>query len=194
MKLAPLCAASTVSSRVRIAFLAALTVFGLLVPATAATPYEYKLAGFMSAALQAIITGEFAGRRPSNADAVFDRRICGPRDYDVLRAAANDTAAFDAFHRSCSLVEAKLDETHVHASAYLPGGYCEMLKIAFEAALAERVHAIPRDVPGDGVLIEYKGSRFLGTGRSLARDGQLQAMCQPDGSLRISAPRVRPRK
>ncbi len=68
----------------------------------------------MSALLQTIITGEFAGRSPSNADAPLQRPICKPSDYDDLRAAANDRAAFDAFRRRCRLVEGVSMRTHVH--------------------------------------------------------------------------------
>jgi hypothetical protein len=112
-------------------------------------------------------------------------------DYDDLRAAANDRAAFDAFRRRCKLVEGKLDGTHVHSTAYLPPGYCERLKAAFEKVLAERIYAEPAS-PTPDMIIEYKGSQFRTTGRQLARGARMEATCQDDGALRVSAPRKRP--
>ena len=144
--------------------------------AHAGTPYEAQIGGFMTAALQTLITGEFAGRSPSNADAALNRPVCRPSDYDDLRAAANDRATFDAFHRRCKLVEGKIDETHVHSTAYLPHGYCETLKTAFETAMNKH------RTTG---LIEYKGARSQVPGNW----AQLQATCREDGSLQISAPR-----
>src|SRR5262245_37327294 len=91
-------------------------------PAHAATPYEAQIGGFMTATLQTLITGEFAGRSPSNADASLHRPVCRPGDYEDLRAAANDRAAFDAFRRRCKLVEGTIDGTQVHSTAYLPQG------------------------------------------------------------------------
>jgi hypothetical protein len=154
------------------------------------TSYEAQIGGFIYATLRTLITGEFAGRRPSNADAKLDRPVCRPDDYRDLRAAADDQFAFDAFHRRCQLVEHKTDNTHVHETAYLPLGYCETLKAALETMLAERVYA-ERLRSSDIVMIEYKGSRFEGSGLRLARGARLQAKCQDDGSLRISAPRKR---
>lgn len=153
--------------------------------ARAATPYEAQIGGFMTAALQTFITGEFAGRSPSNADAALNRPICKPSDYDDLRAAANDRAAFDAFRRRCKLVEGKIDDTHVHSTSYLPHGYCETLKAAFETALREHVYG----GTGRDVIIDYKGSRYASTKGNLARNAQLQVTCQSDGALRVSAPR-----
>jgi hypothetical protein len=71
----------------------------------AQTPYETQVGGFMTAVLSVLITGEFAGRSPSNAHASPNRPLYKPADYDDLRAAANDRAAFDAFRRRCKLVE-----------------------------------------------------------------------------------------
>jgi hypothetical protein len=161
-------------------------------PVRAATPYEAQIGGFMTATLQTLITGEFAGRSPSNADAALNRPICKPSDYDDLRAAANDRAAFDAFRRRCKLVEGTIDATHVHSTAYLPHGYCETLKTAFETVLAERIYAESGN-PTRELIIEYKGSRSESTDRLLARGAQLRTTCRDDGSLRISAPRKRPR-
>jgi hypothetical protein len=152
----------------------------------AATPYEFQLGGFVSSLLQTIITGEFAGRSPSNADAPPNRPICKPGDYDDLRAATNDRAAFDAFRRRCNLVEGVVDETHIHVTAYLPSGYCEILKAAFDGVMAEHVYATPANPKP---FIEYKGSRSTATGRTLARNAKLRTTCRDDGSLRISAPR-----
>jgi hypothetical protein len=159
-------------------------------PSFAATPYEAQIGGFVAAALNALITGEFAGRRPSQVEAHFDRAACGPADFADLRAAANDTATFDAIRRRCKFTEAKIDATHVHIIAYLPSGYCETLKAAFEAVLADQVYGAPRDTT-DLVAIDYKGTYYLGSGRALARGAQLEARCQEEGSLRVSAPRKR---
>jgi hypothetical protein len=159
--------------------------------ALAGTPYEAQIGGFMAAVLSVIITGEFAGRNPSQADARPTRPICKPSDYDHLRAAANDTAALDAFRRRCKLTEGTVDDTHVYSTAYLPAGYCEALKAAFEKVLAEQVYAVPIGSPGDDVIFEYKGSRYAGTSRRLARGARLQLVCRADGALRISAPRER---
>lgn len=153
-----------------VAVLIVLAASLVLLPAHAGTPYEAQIGGFMTATLQTLITGEFAGRSPSNADAALHRPVCRPDDYEDLRAAANDRAAFDAFRRRCKLVEGAIDATHVHSTAYLPPGYCEKLKEklkgAFEKALAERVY--------------------------LARGAGLEVTCQDDGAIRVSAPRKRP--
>jgi len=175
-------------------FITALLALAMLcasLPVRAAGPYEAQIGGFMTATLQTLITGEFAGRSPSNADAALNRPICKPSDYDDLKAAANDRAAFDAFRQRCKLVEGTTDGTHVHSTAYLPPGYCETLKTAFETVLTERVYAAPTN-PTRMLIIEYKGSRYESTNRQLARGAQLQAICQDDDSLRVSAPRKRP--
>jgi hypothetical protein len=163
----------------------ALPVFSL--PSRAATPYEAQIGGFMTAILETFITGEFAGRSPSNADAPLDRRVCKPADYDDLRAAANDRAAFDAFRRRCKLAEGTLDDTHVYITAYLPHGYCETLKSALEAALQEHVYGAEDSY----VTVEYKGSRYSSNRGYLARQARLEPACLGDGALRISAPRRR---
>ena len=171
---------------------AALLIFVLLSPplARAATPYEAQIGGFITASLWVLITGEFAGRRPSNADALATRRACKPSDYDDLRAAANDSVAFDAFHQRCKLVEGLVDATHIHGTAYLPPGYCETLKAAFDRMLVEQIYSAPADA-GDLVVFEYKGSSYRATRRALARGAKLQSSCRDDGSLRVSAPRKR---
>jgi hypothetical protein len=171
--------------------LVALAIPLVPLPVRAATPYEAQIGGFMTATLQTLITGEFAGRSPSNADAALSRPICRPSDYDDLRAAASDRAAFDAFRRRCRLVEEKIDETHVHSTAYLPPGYCERLKTAFEKVLAERIYAEPAS-PTPDLIIEYKGSRFQTTSRQLARGARMEVTCQDDGAIRVIAPRKRP--
>jgi hypothetical protein len=157
-------------------------------PTLAGTPYEAQIGGFLTAALQTLITGEFAGRSPSNADAQPQRPICKPSDYDDLRAAANDRAAFDAFRRRCHLVETKVDSTHVHGTVYLPSGYCEALKNVFDKMMATEVYAAAEE-KGEWVVFEHKGSRYEATRRTLARRAQIKSSCQADGSLRISAPR-----
>jgi hypothetical protein len=167
-----------------------LCLVALLAPQSAqtGTSYEAQIAGFMAAVLQTLITGEFAGRKPSQVDAELHRPVCRPSDYDDLRAAATDVAAFDAMRRRCKFTETRVDATDVYSTAYLPFGYCETLKTAFEAVLAEQVYAV-RPNSGDLVIVEYKGSRYLGSGRGLARRARLQAVCQSDGALRVSAPR-----
>jgi hypothetical protein len=169
----------------------ALTMLGAPPCARAKTPYEAQIGGFMAAVLSVIITGEFAGRNPSQADARPTRPICKPSDYDFLRAAAHDGAALDAFRRRCKLTELSVDNTHIHSIAYLPAGSCETLKDAFEKVLAEQVYAVPTTAPGDDVIFEYKGSRYAGTDRRLARGARLQLACHAEGSLRVSAPRER---
>lgn len=167
-----------------------LYLAALLAPQSAqtGTSYEAQIAGFMAAALQALITGEFAGRKPSQVDAELHRPVCRPSDYDDLRAAATDAAAFDAIRRRCKFTEGKIDATEVYNIAYLPPGYCETLKTAFERVLVDQVYDAPPD-SGDLVVIEYKGSRYLGSGRGLARRARLHATCESDGSLRVSASR-----
>jgi hypothetical protein len=167
-----------------------LMVFLSPSPAGAATPYEAQIGGFITASLSVLITGEFAGRSPSNADALASRRACKPSDYDDLRAAANDRVAFDAFRKRCRLVEGLVDATHTHGTAYLPRGYCEALKAAFDRMLVEQIYSVPADA-GDLVIFEYKGSRYEGSRRDLARGAKLESSCRDDGSLRVSAPRKR---
>ena len=172
--------------------LSVLAIMLLPSPALAGTSYESKIGGFISTTLQTFIAGEFAGRRPSQADiAGLNRPVCKPADYDDLRAAANDQAALDAFHRKCKFVEVKRDDTHVHGTAFVPRGYCEILKNAFEAMLAERVFADANDVRSDELAFEYKGSRYSATRLRLAHGARLKPMCLDDGSLRVSAPRKR---
>jgi hypothetical protein len=125
------------------------------------TSYEAKISGFVHSTLQTIITGEFAGRRPSQAEAPPQRPVCRPNDYDDLRAAANNTAAFDALHRRCKFVEVKINETHVVGTAFLPSGYCETLKRAYDDMLARHVYAVTDEPQKWSVEFEYKGSRYL---------------------------------
>jgi hypothetical protein len=160
--------------------------------ARAGTPYEAQIGGFMAASLQTIITGEFAGRTPSNVDAVATRRICQPSDYADLRAATNDRAAFDAFHRRCHLIEERIDVSQVHAIARLPENYCEKLKDVFDRMMAEHINTVSPSA-GPWIVFAYKGARYESNSRILARGAHLQSSCQDDGSLRISAPRKRPR-
>ena len=153
--------------------------------------YESQIASFIGGALTTLITGEFAGRRPSVADAVATRPFCRPDDYDELRAGRHDPAAFKAFHERCRLVEIEQDETHVHGTAYLPAGYCVTLKGAFDKVMAEEVYAKPVRTYGRDMVIEHKGSRFSASYRALAEGARLTSACRVDGSLRISAPRQR---
>ena len=155
------------------------------------TSYESQLVGFMSSALQTLAKGEFAGRGPSQVDASPTRPICRPSDFHDLRAAASDQAAFDELRRRCRLIETKGDDTHVHAVMYLPTGYCETLKNAFDAMLVDQVYGPPRNAHPDDVRFEYKGSLFHASRRALARGARLESKCAADGALRVSAPRKR---
>jgi len=162
--------------------------------ARAATPYEAQLGGRVYAILSTLIIGEFGGRTRANNDSdALKRRICQPSDYDELREAAKDNATMIAFHRRCRLVEGKIDSTHFHHISYLPVGYCETLKSAFEAMLAAHVYPVPID-SRDGLIFVYKGLRLaLGTGdRELLRGAGLEAKCRDDGALQVSAPLKRP--
>lgn len=151
------------------------------------TSREAQIAGFIYASLQTIIVGEFAGRRISQVDAPPVRPVCGPNDFEDLRAAAKDNTAFDAFHRRCKFVEFKVNDTHVVGTAHLPSGYCETLKQAYDKMLAEHVYASTSHV----VEFEYKGSRYSSTSGNLARGRQPQTKCNDDGSLSVSALRNR---
>ena len=64
-------------------------------------PYESYIGGFMAGAMEALIVGEFAGRRRWSGSGSLTLPVCRGSDYDDLRAAANDSAAFDALHRRC---------------------------------------------------------------------------------------------
>jgi hypothetical protein len=160
----------------------------LPLPSRAATPYEAQIQGFITASLLVLITGEFAGRTPPNIYVPNTRPACKPSDYDDLRAAANDQAEFEAFYKRCRLVESYLDATHTQGTAYLPLGYCEILKTVFDRMLFEQVYSVPADA-GDLIVFEYKGSQYRATRRALARAAKLQSSCREDGSLRVSAPR-----
>jgi hypothetical protein len=158
--------------------------------AHAKRPYSAQIGGFITATLETLITGEFAGRSPSNADAMLRRPVCKANDYDDLRRVS-DQAALDALRRRCKFVEGRVDQDYVHKAAYLPAGYCDVLKDAFERLLREfEDQELDPDFRGIFVF-EYKGSRFRSSTPRLARQAQLTATCQPDGSLRISAPRKR---
>ena len=154
-------------------------------------PYESKIGGFMYAAMEALITGEFAGRRPSQVDASLTRPVCRGSDYDDLRAAAHDRVAFDELRRRCQWVETINDSTHVHATAYLPPGYCGILKSAFDAMLLDHIYGPPRHPNREEVMFEYKGSHYSATVRTLASGARIESSCEADGALRVSAPRKR---
>ena len=182
-------------SRIRDSIFASIALVASLVHPSAAksagTTYEAQIGGFMVSVMRTFIAGEFAGRRPSQAGIRLDRRVCRPADYiDLRAAAASDTAAFDDFHRRCKLVQSRKDDTHVHAVAYPPPGFCEPLKTAFEAMLAQHVYNDPGN-PSFALAFEYKGSRYDATSRQLARGARLQVGCQDDGSWHVSAPRTR---
>jgi hypothetical protein len=174
--------------------MAALLAAALIIPAhpgRAATPYEAQIGGFMAAVILTLITGEFAGRSPSQVGGL--RPVCRPADYDDLRAAADNSTAFYKFQQRCKFTDDTIDATHVHSVAYLPMGYCATLKTAFETFMAEQIYRTPPDVGSwtDWVSFEYKGSRYGSSRRALARGADLQARCDADGSLHLSAPRAR---
>jgi hypothetical protein len=168
---------------------ALLAITALLTPvrACAATPYEAQLGGLIHSLLNAFIIGEFGGRTVANPH-FNPRPICKPEDYDDLREAAKDNATLIAFHQRCRLIESTMDGTHVHAVAYLPPGHCEAIKNAFETMLAKQVHAVPY-VPGSphDLTIEFKEIR-LSSNREFIRRAELTVTCQPDSSIRVSAP------
>jgi len=157
--------------------------------ADAGRSYEAQIGGFIGGVLRALITGEFAGRRPSQADIVPNRPACRPNDYDDLRTAKNDTVAFDALNQRCQLVQVIVDKTYVHAIAHLPTGYCETLKSVFETEFAKHIYQAPSNA-GPEIIIEYKGSRSVTSGnREMARAARVETICQDDGALRVSTPR-----
>jgi hypothetical protein len=164
-----------------------LTAFAnpLFLKANAGTPYEAKIGGFMVAILNTLITGEFAGRGPSNADAALSRPVCKAGDYDELRAVTSQSD-LDALRRKCRLVATQRDAKHVYATAYLPPGTCLALKSAFESVLA--VHVKSKEL-GDIVVFEYKGSRYNASARNLTRKVSFDAVCEDDGALRVSTRR-----
>jgi hypothetical protein len=173
---------------------AALLAAALAIPAQpgrAATPYEAQIGGFVAATIQALITGEFAGRSPSQVGGL--RPVCKPADYDDLRAAASNSTAFYKFQQRCKFTDDRIDATHVHSIAYLPMGYCATLKAAFETFMAEQIYMTPPGLGSwsDWVSFEYKGSRYGASSRYLARGANLHATCDADGSLHLSAPRAR---
>ena len=177
---------------VRLVLLLALAGQWVLSPALAGgRPYESQIGGFMTGAMAALITGEFAGRRPSQVDASMTRPVCRGSDYDDLRAAANDSVAFDELHRRCQWIEFVKDSTHIHATAYLPPGYCKILKSAFDAMMLDQVYGPPRHPNREEVKFEYKGSLYFSTVRTLVSTARIASSCGADGALRVSAPRKR---
>ena len=76
-------------------------------------------------------------------------------------------------------------------TAFLPSGYCETLKRAYDNMLAERVYAVTDDTQKHWVEFEYKGSRYSSNSGALARGAQLQTKCNDNGSLSVSALRKR---
>jgi hypothetical protein len=165
--------------------------------AHAGTPYESQLAGRIYAVLTTIIIGEFGGRTRANTDATLHKRICQPADYNALREAAKDNASLIAFHRQCDLIETKVDRTdsrnvRIDSIAYLPSGYCEPLKAAFELVLAENVHAVPRGSVRP-LIVRHKdlSSENISINRELLRSAKILASCRSDGSLYVSATRVK---
>jgi hypothetical protein len=174
-----------------IAVLAA--VAALYAPAHAATPYQAQLGGRVNEILSTLIIGEFGGRTRANTDGTLNKPICQPSDYDYLREAARDNTTLIAFHRRCRLIEWKYDNTQVYSIAYVPRGYCETLRTAFELMLSAHVYHVP-STSRDWLVFEYKGLRLeMGAAdREMIRRARLQARCEDDGSLHISAPRKRP--
>lgn len=173
-----------------LALLIALAVPIASAPVRAGTPYEAQLGGRVHAILTTLIIGEFGGRTRADTDGTLNKRTCQPNDYDDLREAAKDDTALIAFHKRCRLIEWKDDSTHTYSIAYLPSGYCEPLKTAFETMLAVHVYPVP-STSRDWLIFEYKGLRLeIGAAdRELLRRAQLQASCQSNGALRVAAPR-----
>lgn len=163
-------------------------------PGSGGTSYESQISGFIAASLGALITGEYAGRRPSQVMAPLHRPACKPADFEDLKRAAADKSAFDAIAKRCKLAASTYDDKDVHVTAYLPPGDCERLKTAFENMLTEHVYpSPPSGMHPEDVTFEYKGSFYSGSGRTLAWGARLRATCHQDGSLRVSAPRDRRR-
>jgi hypothetical protein len=155
------------------------------------TSYDYQVGGFIAATLYTLIEGEFVGRKISNDYPTPPQRpVCKPADYLHLRDIANDSSKLSEFNKRCKLIEVRMDGTLAHGIAYLPKGYCEGLKTAFEDILEREVFSVPYE-GNDTITYEYKGARYSATRRRLARSARLQAVCQDDGALRISAPRKR---
>ena len=153
-------------------------------------PYESQLGGRIHAILTTLIIGEFGGKTRANRDATLKKRLCEPLDYDRLKEAARDNAELIAFRRTCALVTFRIDDTHIHAIAHPPGGYCEPLKRAFETALSVQIYSVPSS-SRNWAIIEHKALRLeIGVAdREMLRRAQLQATCQEDGILRVTAPR-----
>ena len=156
----------------------------------AATPYEAQLSGRVHAILTTLIIGEFGGKTRANTEATINQRLCEPGDYELLKEAAQDDAALIAFRRRCSLVATRTDDTYVYSIAHPPSGYCEILKKAFEAVLADKVYCVP-SASRDWVVVEHRALRLqIGVAhREMLRRAQLQATCKDDGILLVSAPR-----
>jgi len=159
----------------------------LHVSATAPTPHPSASASFEGQAGRVVgsviwtaINGEFGGWSPSRSGDHTNRRICLPDDYEALKVAVKDYATLLAFNARCKLIEFIVDQSdarnvRMESIAYLPLGYCNTLRVAFERVLAESVEATAR------------GSR--GANRYLLDSADFVTSCQKDGSLHVSAKR-----
>jgi hypothetical protein len=155
-------------------------------PSVSWTSYEAQLLGQVYGILAALVIGEFGGRTVASENTILGQRICRLRDYDDLRKAAKDNKTLIAFRRECDLVESRSDKSHVHSTVYLPTGYCEKLKNAFEAMLA-KTYAQP-----EGPLdIEHNEMRYkiMAHNLDMIRRAKLRATCDQDGALVVSAPK-----
>jgi hypothetical protein len=162
----------------------------LQVSATAPTPHPSASASFVGQAglvvgsvIRTAITGEFDGRSSARGDYI-NRRVCQPDDYEALKVAVKDYATLLAFAARCKFIEFIVDRSdgrnvQMEGIAYLPLGYCDTLKLAFERVLAESVEATAH---GSRV-----GKRYL------LESADFVTSCQKDGSLHVSAKR-KPRR
>lgn len=153
----------------------------------AGTPEAAQRAGLVSSVLNAFVIAEFGGKTLSNPH-YNKRSVCIGKDYEDLREAVKDNVTLVAFHSRCRLVETKVEGLEVHAFAYLPAGYCEPIKKAIETMLAEHIYSVPADQQLPNKVGEYKGISINQNGAywDFVRSSQLSAICQDDGSLRLT--------
>ncbi|MBZ0146164.1 MAG: hypothetical protein K8F62_01305 [Pseudorhodoplanes sp.] len=153
----------------------------------AGTPEAAQRAGLVSSVLRAFVIAEFGGRTLSNPH-YNKASVCIGKDYEDLREATKDNVTLVAFHSRCRLVETKVERLHVHAFAYLPSGYCEPIKKAIETMLAEHIYSVPAEQQLPDKVVEYKGIRIDRNGAywNFVRSSKLSAICQDDGSLRLT--------
>jgi len=136
---------------------------------------------FLVETLATLIGGEFAGRRVPGDRAYGPP--CKPEDFESLRAGGNPIRT-EQFVPSCRIAEFRLEEAHMHVTSYLPSGSCEVIRNAFDDILKQAIYG--RSDPS--ISYEYKGAKYSTAKHGDAvRGAQLQASCQADGSLRVTA-------